>query len=533
MIERLHLSPRHCEEIEALLHKHLPDVEVWAYGSRVNGRSHDGSDLDLVLRGPKLAEIDTSRIVDFIEALQDSTIPFLVEARDWARLPESFHREIERAHAVLAVAALGEALEGRNVGVTDEWRATTIGGLLAADGGSVKTGPFGTALKAKEYSKVGVPLISVGEVGYGSLRLHAKTPRAPREVVERLPEYLLEAGDIVFGRKGAVDRSALVKPNQAGWFLGSDGIRLRLPTTCDSRFIAYQLQGEASRLWLLHHATGTTMASLNQEIIERVPIVLPPIEQQRVIAHILGTLDDKIELNRRINETLEAVARALFKSWFVDFDPVRAKMAGRDPGLPPHLADLFPDRFEESELGKIPEGWEVKTLGDLLELAYGKALRADSRHDGDVPVYGSNGEVGWHNKRLVQGPGIVVGRKGNPGVITWAAIDFFPIDTTFYVVPKDSNQNLYFLFYALKGQDLPSIAADSAVPGLNRNLAYMNKQVMPVDRIVEHFNAYVDPIFDRSHCLAAESRILAFLRDVLLPKLISGEIRLRDGDKQA
>ena len=321
MIERLHLSPRHCEEIEALLHKHLPDVEVWAYGSRVNGRSHDGSDLDLVLRGPKLAEIDTSRIVDFIEALQDSTIPFLVEARDWARLPESFHREIERAHAVLAAAALGEALEGRNVGVADEWRATTIGGLLAADGGSVKTGPFGTALKAKEYSKVGVPLISVGEVGYGSLRLHEKTPRAPREVVERLPEYLLEAGDIVFGRKGAVDRSALVKPNQAGWFLGSDGIRLRLPTTCDSRFIAYQLQGEASRLWLLHHATGTTMASLNQEIIERVPIVLPPIEQQRVIAHILGTLDDKIELNRRMNETLEAMARALFKSWFVDFDP--------------------------------------------------------------------------------------------------------------------------------------------------------------------------------------------------------------------
>ena len=116
MIERLHLSPRHCEEIEALLHKHLPDVEVWAYGSRVNGRSHDGSDLDLVLRGPKLAEIDTSRIVDFIEALQDSTIPFLVEARDWARLPESFHREIERAHAVLAVAALGEALEGEECG---------------------------------------------------------------------------------------------------------------------------------------------------------------------------------------------------------------------------------------------------------------------------------------------------------------------------------------------------------------------------------------------------------------------------------
>ena len=104
MAESLHLSSRHREEIEALLHKHLPGVEVWAYGSRVNGQSHDGSDLDLVLRGPKLAEIGTSQLGEFIEALQNSTIPFLVEARDWARLPESFHREIEREHVVLVAA---------------------------------------------------------------------------------------------------------------------------------------------------------------------------------------------------------------------------------------------------------------------------------------------------------------------------------------------------------------------------------------------------------------------------------------------
>src|ERR1051326_8577291 len=152
----------------------------------------------------------------------------------------------------------------------DEWGDTTIGDLLASHGGSVKTGPFGTTLKAREYSATGVPLISVGEVGYGSLIVHDTTPRAPREVVERLPEYVLEAGDIVFGRKGAVDRSALVRPEQAGWFLGSDGIRLRLPKVCDARFMAYQLQSRESRSWLLQHATGTTMASLNQGTIERL-----------------------------------------------------------------------------------------------------------------------------------------------------------------------------------------------------------------------------------------------------------------------
>ena len=121
-----------------------------------------------------------------------------------------------------------------------------------------------------------------------------------------------------------------------------------------------------------------------------------------------------------------------------------------------------------------------------------KALKAASRHDGTVPVYGSNGQIGWHDNKLVTGPGIVVGRKGNPGVVTWVSTDFFPIDTTFYVVPKDSEQNLHFLFYALKGQDLPSIAADSVVPGLNRNLAYMNKQVVPAHQIVDHFNEYID-----------------------------------------
>ena len=249
---------------------------------------------------------------------------------------------------------------------------------------------------------------------------------------------------------------------------------------------------------------------------------------RRSIVKALTALDDKIELNRRRNETLEAMARALFKSWFVDFDPVRAKMEGRDHGLPKHIADLFPDRFVDSELGEIPEGWAVKALGDLFELAYGKALKANSRHRGNVPVYGSNGKVGWHDKKLVQGPGIVVGRKGNPGVVTWVATDFFPIDTTFYVVPKDSNLNLYFLFYALKGQDLPSIAADSAVPGLNRHLACMNKQVMPAGQIVEHFDGYIGPIFDRSYRLEAESHTLAALRDALLPKLISGELRVKD-----
>ena len=253
---------------------------------------------------------------------------------------------------------------------------------------------------------------------------------------------------------------------------------------------------------------------------------VPPLPK-RAIAHILGTLDDKIELNRRMNATLEGMARAIFHDWFVHFGPTRAKIEGREPYLPPELWSLFSDRLAPSELGDIPEGWEVRALGDVVELAYGKALRAPDRKGGAVPVYGSNGQVGWHDQHLVTGPGIVVGRKGNPGIVTWAHSDFFPIDTAFYVIPRDSQVDLPFLFYALDTQDLPSVSADSAVPGLNRNLAYMNKVLIPDKRILNTFNLHASMMFQHCNCIEREALTLAKLRDMLLSKLVSGGMEWR------
>jgi type I restriction enzyme S subunit len=182
-------------------------------------------------------------------------------------------------------------------------------------------------------------------------------------------------------------------------------------------------------------------------------------------------------------------------------------------------------------LGKIPEGWEMRTLGDLLELAYGKALRAEDRREGDVPVYGSNGQVGWHDERLAIGPGIVVGRKGNPGTATWASADFFVIDTAFYVVPKATCRSLHFLFHVLEGHDLASLGADSAVPGLNRRLAYMSEQVLPPEPLLDEFELHASSIATRLHHCNEESRALAALRDRLLPQLVSGELRVKDAKK--
>ena len=297
----------------------------------------------------------------------------------------------------------------------------------------------------------------------------------------------------------------------------------------DPRFLRYYLVSPEMQAKLLSWAgAGATRNALTKGMIESFEVPAPSdITEQRAIAHILGTLDDKIELNRRMNETLEAMARALFKSWFVDFDPVRAKAEGRDTGLPKPFADLSPDSFEDSELGEIPKGWEVKKLGDLLELAYGKALKAEDRQPGAVPVYGSNGQVGWHNERLVAGPGVIVGRKGNPGVVTWAPTDFYAIDTTFYVVPTTNCHSLHFLFHALRLHDLASLGADSAVPGLNRNMAYMSVQVLPPKSFLDKFDTYAAAITLRVNEINEESRTLAALRDALLPKLTSGELRVK------
>ena len=280
---------------------------------------------------------------------------------------------------------------------------------------------------------------------------------------------------------------------------------------------------------LLSSSTGSTFPNISKDQLSNIKIEVPPLPEQRAIARILGSLDDKIELNRHMNATLEAMAQAIFKSWFVDFDPVRAKMEGREPaGMNAETAALFPDAFEGVDGQEVPEGWNVSTIGSVLKLAYGKALKESDRHPGQIPVYGSNGQVGWHDEPLVKGPGIIIGRKGNPGTVAWSQTDFFPIDTTFYVVPKVRSMNLLYLYYELMFQNLPSQGSDSAVPGLNRNIAYMNSITIPSNEIIKRFDATIMPLFKLVHLNTMQSRTLVALRDTLLPKLISGEIRVPD-----
>ena len=271
-------------------------------------------------------------------------------------------------------------------------------------------------------------------------------------------------------------------------------------------------------------AAGATRNALTKGMIEDFKIPCPPLSVQKSISNILTTLDDRIALLRETNATLEAIAQALFKSWFVDFDPVHAKARGESPqGMDDATAALFPDSFEESELGMIPKGWQVSKIEDLMELAYGKALKATDRISGPIPVYGSGGITGYHNKSLVDGASIIVGRKGTVGSLYWEDRPFFPIDTVFYV---RTSKPLTYCYYLLKTLGLEDMNTDGAVPGLNRNNVYRLQFVFPSDDTLLAFNNIVSALRNRIYSNNEQAQTLTQLRDTLLPKLISGQLRL-------
>jgi len=281
----------------------------------------------------------------------------------------------------------------------------------------------------------GVIVLRNQNIRGGRLDLSSPSYTDEAHFEQRSRRARLRSGDLVLTREAPMGEVCMI-PDNLRCCLGQRMVMLRPdPKKCDSRFLLYSIQSDTVQHEIkVNEGTGSTVSNLRIPLLEALPIPLPPLAEQRAIAAVLGGLDDKIDLNRRMNATLEAMARALFQSWFVDFDPVRAKLDGREPfRLDQATADLFPETFEETPVGHVPKGWQVKSLGEVIELAYGKPLKAEDRMHGPVCVYGANGPVDWHGEKLVSGPGIVVGRKGNPGVVTWAHGDFYPIDTTFYV----------------------------------------------------------------------------------------------------
>lgn len=273
-------------------------------------------------------------------------------------------------------------------------------------------------------------------------------------------------------------------------------------------------------------------------------------EEQEKVVRIIQKIDELKRLNNAQNQTLEQMSQTLFKSWFVDFDPVidnaldagnpipealqsRAELRQKIRNstdfkpLPAEICSLFPSEFEETELGWVPEGWETNRLENILELAYGKALKKTERIEGDYPVYGSGGVDGSHNEFLVKGPGIIVGRKGTVGSLYWEDKDFYAIDTVFYVKPK-KYFSLVYCYQLLKTLGLENMNTDAAVPGLNRNNAYRLDVIIPTQTIIAQYTNIVQTFRYKMDSNHNEINNLTNLRNTLLPKLISGELSLED-----
>jgi type I restriction enzyme S subunit len=399
-----------------------------------------------------------------------------------------------------------------------EWRASTWGEEISLE--------YGKALRGHDESRGRYRVFgSNGPIGWTS-------------------EPLAPGPGVILGRKGAY-RGVQYSPDP--FFVIDTAYYVVPKSNLDMRWLYYAIRhyklGEVD--------DGSPIPSTTRAAVYMLDLDVPPLDEQRAIAHILGTLDDKIELNRRMSETLEAMARALFKSWFVDFDPVRAKAEGRDPGLPQPLADLFPDSFEDSELGEIPRGWRVKAIDDLAEVVGGSTPKTERAE------YWARGTHHWvtpkdlsrlsmpillDTERKITDAGLAQISSGllpkgtvllsSRAPIGYLAIAEVPVAVNqgfIAMKPRPGTSNLFLLRWANAAHDdILSHANGSTFLEISKSSFRPIRTVAPAAPVMDAFDRVSRPIYLEVVEHERESRTLAALRDALLPKLISGELRVGD-----
>lgn len=430
-----------------------------------------------------------------------------------------------------------------------EWRLCRLGDVVDINPDSI--GP--------DWPYEHIRYVDISSVGEGAIK---ESPR--RLSLSEAPSRarrLVKAGDTVL---------STVRPNRRSMFFVREAVPDMVVSTgfavlrprpgiIEPRFLYAIVFDRRFTDYLVSRQQGAAYPAVLPSDIAEAEILLPPLPEQRAIARILGALDDKIELNRQMNETLEAMAQALFKSWFVDFDPVVVnaikagnpipeKFAARaahyrdNPdalGLPDDILRLFPARFVDSELGPIPEGWEVKHLADAIEIHDSKRIPLNSREraarQGPYPYYGATGIVDYVDDYLFDGiyvlvgeDGSVIDEKGHP--VTQYVWGQFWVNNHAHVLTGDgiSNEHLYLI---LKNTNIRAFVTGAVQPKISQK----NLKVIPFvhsgENISRVFASQIAEYFRKIRSINEESRTLADLRDTLLPKLISGELRVPDVEK--
>jgi len=393
----------------------------------------------------------------------------------------------------------------------------------------------------------GVPTVRVSDVRDGRVAVSAPLRVAPA-IEAAYARTRLTGGELLLTLVGTVGEAAVVPASLAGWNTARAVAVIPVRKDVGAYWVKLALAAPGVREIIDSRLNTTVQATLNLGDVARLPIVLPPVHEREAIARILGTLDDKIELNRRMSETLEAMARGLFKSWFVDFDPVRAKAEGRDPGLPKPLADLFPTRLVDSELGEIPEGWEVKSLDQIARFLNGLALQKYPPVDGrSLPVIkiaqlragttdGADRASADLQADYVVGDGdILFSWSGSLECRFWAGGPGALNQHLFKVTSGQHPRWLGYLGIHQHLNDFRHIAAGKATTmgHIQRHHLSDAKLAVPSPAMVRAMDPVIGPIVESTWRRAVQSRTLTAVRDTLLPKLLSGELRVRDAERIA
>lgn len=530
MTNPVDIRPDHLRIVHDVLQDHLPaGVKVWVFGSRAQWSARDGSDLDLALEGE--TEIDRKVIEALTDAFEDSDLPFTVDVVDINRVNERFRQIVKDQWVHLTPGSqwidctLADACDAIDYGLTASASDKPDGPrfLRITD---IVSGPI-------DWDSV--PYVAAGE---------ATTAK-----------YRLNDGDIVIARTGASTGSSAYIKNPPTAVFASYLVRLVATPEFDSRFLAYYLQSPNFKAYI-NGVLGDKSAQPNASAstMTKAPLYAPRSKgEQRAIANVLGALDDKIDLNRRMNGTLEEMARALFKSWFVDFDPVQAKMNGRWqrgeslPGLPAESYNLFPENLAGSELGNIPEGWAIGTLGDIAvspnrtvspaevppETPY-IGLQHMPRRSLALDRWEGAGQV-TSNKSVFRQGALLFGKLRpyfhKVGIASVAGIASTDIVVVEPIAPVWSGlaachlSSDEFVAYADR------TSTGTRMPRTSWPVMKRYAICLPSEPVAREFQKIVGPLLDRIVQNCNTSHALHALQNVLLPKLISGEIqahRVRD-----
>ena len=377
----------------------------------------------------------------------------------------------------------------------------------------------------------GYPYIAIPQLKNGHVSLEGVRRISREDYLEWTKKLKPQAHDVIVVRRCNSGESALVPPDLE-CAIGQNLVILR----SDGNFVHPQFLR-----WLINGPdwweqvskfinVGAVFDSLRCRDIPNFELTIPPIADQQEISTVLDALDDRITLLRETNATLEAIAQALFKSWFVDFDPVRAKMEGRAPeGMDEATAALFPDSFEESALGLVPKGWAIGILSDLLVLQRGFDLPSQDRVPGDFPIIAASGPSGTHREFMAKGPGVMTGRSGVLGKVFLELEDYWPLNTTLWV-KEFRAATPCFAYEVLRMLDFQSFNAGSAVPSLNRNHIHGLRYLIPQRSCIEAYESIAMGVHTRVKLNSQQAQTLATLRDTLLPRLISGQLRLPEAE---